>query len=343
MPDKINSPTPAPSLKDLEENEILFREGDPSDSLILIKEGEIEVFVESDGVKAVLSLMKPGEILGTVTLFNKEPRSAHARATKPSKVQVISTEAARKNLSDVQPWIQTIVKDTISRLLHVNKQLLQTSQKLHRLERDRETILEKGTQLAGLLYALARVGLVDHEGSEVFPVKTFCAVAEGVFGDRAEDIQNIYQAFVKSGLVKEFVTQKYGPTIQKERIAIFNEFSIFMRKLQSDPEKQFVPLKLQPLMLGLSKLALAHVDKTNWDVEELKDLLSRQTGRTVDDDVIQILKEKRVLTDVAGCQEKTVTFSVSLVQKRNIFEETWRQLHELEKQAEVIAKANAKK
>lgn len=241
-----------PNLKELEPNEMLFREGDPSDALILIKEGEIEVYVESNGVKAVLSVMKPGEILGTVTLFNQEPRSANARALKSSVVQMISTEAARKNLSTVQPWIQSIVKDTIARLRHVNKQLLNTSKKLHKLERERETFLEKGTKLAGLMYALARVGLVEYEGSEVFPVKTFCATAEGVFGERAEDLQEIYQTFVKSGLVKEFVTQKYGPTLQKERVNVLNEFAVFMRKLTRNPESQFVPTKVQPLLLGLT-------------------------------------------------------------------------------------------
>lgn len=316
----------AENLKTYCADELLFSQGDPSDSLIFIKEGEVEIFVESDGVKVVFATMKPGEVIGTVTLFNKEPRTANARAIVETQVQVIPNDSARKGLDTVPPWIQSIVKDAIARLRHVNSQLLESRKQLKQLEKNQETVFSKAAKVSALLFALAKTGVMDFEGTEVFPVRNFEATAEGVLGEPAENVLSIYKAFVKSGLVREFPTQKFGPSIQKERFQILNDFAIFLRKLSKNPERQFVPIKYQPLLLGFPKIAVTNPDKKVWETAELSEAVKKQTGKDLDEEALKVLIEKGVLSPGKGTE---ISFSASAIQKRNIFEATWREVKEV--------------
>lgn len=60
--------------------ERLFSQGDPGGSLLLVAEGVLEVRVVSDGREALLERMRPGDVLGEVSLLTGQPRSASAVA-----------------------------------------------------------------------------------------------------------------------------------------------------------------------------------------------------------------------------------------------------------------------
>ena len=81
------------SLADLMEErcipkgETIFKAGDPGDSLVIVRNGRIEVFLETDeGEKIILGDLGPGAVVGEISLFDPGPRSATAVAMEHTDI-----------------------------------------------------------------------------------------------------------------------------------------------------------------------------------------------------------------------------------------------------------------
>lgn len=70
---------------------LVFKGGDPPDSLYFIKRGAVEIFIQKrDGRKTLLADLEAGDFFGEIApLFNK-PRMASARTTQPSELLELS-------------------------------------------------------------------------------------------------------------------------------------------------------------------------------------------------------------------------------------------------------------
>jgi CRP/FNR family transcriptional regulator, cyclic AMP receptor protein len=74
----------------VDRGEILFRKGDPGQSLFIVVEGLIKIGVPAaDGRELVLNLMRAGEVFGEIALIDGAPRSADAVAMAPSELLVV--------------------------------------------------------------------------------------------------------------------------------------------------------------------------------------------------------------------------------------------------------------
>lgn len=72
-------------------NTVVITEGDTSDSLYLILEGRVKVFLTDDhGREVILRTQGPGEYFGEMALMDEGPRSASVMTAEPSKLCVIS-------------------------------------------------------------------------------------------------------------------------------------------------------------------------------------------------------------------------------------------------------------
>lgn len=72
----------------LEKGDVLFDEGDPGEALFAVVSGSLEVSVYSeDGRKLALDIMRPGSVLGEITLFDPGCRTATATALEPTRVR----------------------------------------------------------------------------------------------------------------------------------------------------------------------------------------------------------------------------------------------------------------
>jgi CRP/FNR family cyclic AMP-dependent transcriptional regulator len=73
-----------------EENEYLFEVNQPGAALFVIVRGEVAVETSSDPVaSAHLATIKAGEFLGELALLDQSPRSASARAVKPTQTYAL--------------------------------------------------------------------------------------------------------------------------------------------------------------------------------------------------------------------------------------------------------------
>lgn len=73
-----------------EENEYLFEVNHPGAALFVIIKGEVAVETTSHPEsRTLLATIKSGEFLGELALLDQSPRSASARATKPTNVYAL--------------------------------------------------------------------------------------------------------------------------------------------------------------------------------------------------------------------------------------------------------------
>jgi uncharacterized membrane protein len=71
----------------------LFQAGDPGDSLFIVREGSIELFIKDTvGQKIVLTLAESGDMFGELAMLDSGPRTATALALMESEVLVLDRE-----------------------------------------------------------------------------------------------------------------------------------------------------------------------------------------------------------------------------------------------------------
>ena len=82
-------------VKEYAADEVLMKEGDKADFVVLLLTGGLEVFVSRSGSDVVLTETKPGTITGELAVLCGIPRSASVRAQKASTVLRWTEEAFR--------------------------------------------------------------------------------------------------------------------------------------------------------------------------------------------------------------------------------------------------------
>lgn len=82
-------------------NSILINEGDQTESLYVILEGEVKCYCSDEqGKEVILNILGPGEYFGELSLVDDEPRSASVMTLKPTKAMIISKQSFKQCLAD---------------------------------------------------------------------------------------------------------------------------------------------------------------------------------------------------------------------------------------------------
>jgi putative ABC transport system ATP-binding protein len=85
MAPQVESERGRPVSIELEAGQVLFREGSRGDRLFAVDDGEIELFrTRADGVEVPITMARSGDVFGEFGPLFGVPRSATARATKPT-------------------------------------------------------------------------------------------------------------------------------------------------------------------------------------------------------------------------------------------------------------------
>ena len=139
----------------LHEGEKLFSQGDAGDSLMLIRSGRVQIYVENaDKTKIILGELQAGEVLGEVSLFDPGPRSATAIAMEHTDVLIFDHEDLWEVLQH-RPSIGLDMLAILGKRLRSTDELLRRQVTRNVNVRDRETLTfaeraaEFATRLAG--------------------------------------------------------------------------------------------------------------------------------------------------------------------------------------------------
>jgi signal transduction histidine kinase len=100
----------------VEKGTLVIREGDHGDTMLVVLDGELEIFRESDGQDATLAIFGPGAFAGEMALVGGGPRSASAKATRDSRLLVIHKTAFDHLLKSSSQAAIAVLQTVLGRL-----------------------------------------------------------------------------------------------------------------------------------------------------------------------------------------------------------------------------------
>jgi CRP-like cAMP-binding protein len=90
---------------DLRAREVLFHADDPGDGCYFLRQGVVKASVVSkDGQERLLAVMGPGALIGELSLFDDQPRSAAITALKPCRLLHLS-KGSFFRVADANPLV----------------------------------------------------------------------------------------------------------------------------------------------------------------------------------------------------------------------------------------------
>jgi CRP/FNR family transcriptional regulator, cyclic AMP receptor protein len=297
---------------------ILFEEGDPGGSLYLIQEGKVEIFRKRDNTEVLFTVMGPGEVIGAVTLFSKESRTASARAQTDVSLQFYQANKIDQAIKEIPLWIQAVLKDTIVRLKAVDSQLVESKLQEKKLEKSQMTTFHFGIQMAKILSFFARFAKRQNDNIEVCLVDDILIYAQEILMKEEFYIQKIFSTFVESGLVKKDQDKKYGLVIINPNHLLLDESSNFLKNVIKQGTDKFVPSKYYPWMSGLIRIYKKTNNTVKHSFEFLAESLNKELARNNGPEILKDLIKYGVVRSLDA--ENTITFDPLYIQRRIVFE-----------------------
>jgi CRP/FNR family cyclic AMP-dependent transcriptional regulator len=98
-------------------NRVVIAEGDCSDSLYIVKQGRIRIYIsDSDGREMLLNELSAGDYFGELSLIDHEPRSASAKTLCDCEVSVITSEDFMRCLNNNPEMAVSLTRELAKRL-----------------------------------------------------------------------------------------------------------------------------------------------------------------------------------------------------------------------------------
>ena len=114
----------AGQVKEQSTADVLLKEGDKADFVLLVLTGALEVFVERESQHLVLTEAGPGTILGELAVLCGIPRSASVKAKEKAVVLEWSDEAFRTLLLRDPSLLQRIFREALRTLIDKERSLI---------------------------------------------------------------------------------------------------------------------------------------------------------------------------------------------------------------------------
>lgn len=106
-----------------QKGESIFRRGDVGAELYVVLDGEIRVHLDHAGHEVTLARVGPGKVVGEMSAFDEQPRSASAVATLNTTVRVLRRDRMQAIVHEHPEVLLEFVKNLSQRLRVMNEQL----------------------------------------------------------------------------------------------------------------------------------------------------------------------------------------------------------------------------
>ena len=306
--------------------QIIFNEGDSTNGIYHVQEGEIEIYRIRENTEVTLGTLKAGDVLGTITLFSREPRTATARAITQTVAIFYQNEGLSEAFKALPVWSQAVMKDAISRLKHVNELLISTKLNEKNLLRNIGTSHHHSAQLANLLATLSRKASIKNDLNVSILVTTdFLTLAENILMKRFQYLESIYKAFNDCGLIKEVDDKKYGKIISNPNPQLLEDFAVFSMNVFKKGTNLFVPKKYHPWMSALARISRKNNNQNKFKRQEIAILLQTDLGRQDGEVMIADMIQNEIIHE----ENEMISFTPLKLQKTVVFESLCRIIKEI--------------
>lgn len=97
-----------------EDGEVIVRQGEEGDSMYVVQEGQVEVYLEKEGRELPLRVLGKGEFIGEMSIFEREVRSASVRAVGKARLLTVDRVGFLRRIHE-DPSLAFRVVQTLSR------------------------------------------------------------------------------------------------------------------------------------------------------------------------------------------------------------------------------------
>jgi CRP-like cAMP-binding protein len=114
--------------------EVIIHEGEENRDLYVLSEGTLEVSVQDESQKIVVSEITSPEILGEISFLNGSPRTATVSAKTDVEIFILSYEKVQQELSDIPTWFRMVLLAFTNRMKSCDVTIKEYDQKVKQLE-----------------------------------------------------------------------------------------------------------------------------------------------------------------------------------------------------------------
>lgn len=116
--------------------ELMLRQGDPSDSALLITQGEVDVLVDASPGPVQLGQLSTGALIGEIGVFADLPRTANVRAWTRVEALKLGRDAVLQTGGNDPAFLRAVMRELGKRIADFNQAIGFYTTALARLERE---------------------------------------------------------------------------------------------------------------------------------------------------------------------------------------------------------------
>ena len=105
------------------DGEVIVREGEVGDCMFAVQDGEVEVLTIREGRDVVLRVLGKGAIVGEMSLFDREVRSATVRARGEARLLTVDRESFLRRVHEDPSLALNVVRVMSSRIRELTAEL----------------------------------------------------------------------------------------------------------------------------------------------------------------------------------------------------------------------------
>ena len=121
------------------EGQVLFREGDPANSVFRLLSGVVEILRELDGDPILLGTVGAGQFIGEMGIIENRPRSATARAASEVDVEFFTATEFLDHITSSPQAARELIQRLSQRLREADDRIVNEERRSGRAHRTRKT------------------------------------------------------------------------------------------------------------------------------------------------------------------------------------------------------------
>lgn len=216
----------------LKPGQTLFKAGDQSNGMFLVRKGELEVYLENDGSRVSLARVKEGGLIGEMALFDKKPRSAFVSAVSNTEVTHITNDDFVRLMKQIPKWFVSLMTTLSERLRSTNERLQSLEKTVHAVPMQ---------NVIRLIYALALIWHKDGEKKG----KKWCVdqggtmeYLEKMFGESQKVISSVIQVLIGQNLIEQQKGSYNNNELAMASRGVLDQFAEYLaNQLKASPRK----------------------------------------------------------------------------------------------------------
>ena len=118
--------------------QVLFREGDPADSVFRLLSGSVDIFRELDGDPILLGTVGAGQFIGEMGVVENRPRSATARAASEVEVEIFTPTEFLDHIASSPRAARELIERLSQRLREADDRIVNDERRSGRAHKTRK-------------------------------------------------------------------------------------------------------------------------------------------------------------------------------------------------------------